>query len=107
MPNVDRAGGGAGPGVGIVGIGGKISASTANSTRARRGWKNAKHQRQWVSTLKTYARPLIGTKPVDTVGTEDVLAILTPIWTTKTETAKRVQGRMENILRLRVRAQVA
>jgi hypothetical protein len=64
----------------------------------RRGWKNAKHQRQWVSTLKTYARPLIGTKPVDTVGTEDVLAILMPIWTTKTETAKRVQGRMENIL---------
>jgi len=23
----------------------------------RRGWKNAKHARQWVSTLKTYARP--------------------------------------------------
>jgi integrase len=64
----------------------------------RRGWKNAKHQRQWVSTLKTYARPIIGTKPVDTIGTEDVLSILTPIWNTKTETAKRVQGRMENIL---------
>jgi hypothetical protein len=24
----------------------------------RRGWKNAKHARQWVSTLKTYARPV-------------------------------------------------
>nr|WP_320409088.1 Arm DNA-binding domain-containing protein [Candidatus Thiodiazotropha endoloripes] len=32
----------------------------ARYTRAhRRGWKNA---RQWVSTLKTYARPEIGTK---------------------------------------------
>lgn len=64
----------------------------------RRGWKNAKHARQWVSTLKTYARPEIGTKKVDTITTEDILKILQPIWTTKTETAKRLQGRIENIL---------
>lgn len=64
----------------------------------RRGWKNAKHARQWVSTLKTYARPVIGSKQVNTIDTEDILKILSPIWTTKTETAKRVQGRIENIL---------
>lgn len=64
----------------------------------RSGWKNAKHARQWVSTLKTYARPLIGSKPVDTVSTEDILEILSPIWATKTETAKRLQGRIENVL---------
>ncbi|MEA3275520.1 MAG: integrase arm-type DNA-binding domain-containing protein [Pseudomonadota bacterium] len=64
----------------------------------RRGWKNAKHARQWVSTLKTYAQPVIGSRPVDTVATEDILRILSPIWTSKTETAKRVQGRIENIL---------
>lgn len=64
----------------------------------RRGWRNSKHGRQWVRTLKTYARPEIGEKPVDCITTEDVLKILTPIWTTKTETAKRVQGRIENIL---------
>lgn len=64
----------------------------------RRGWKNAKHARQWVSTLKTYARPEIGSKKVDAITTENILTILSPIWTTKTETAKRVQGRIENIL---------
>ena len=64
----------------------------------RSGWKNAKHARQWVSTLKTYTRSRIGSKPVDSITTEDVLKILQPIWTLKTETAKRVQGRMENIL---------
>ena len=64
----------------------------------RHGWRNAKHARQWVSTLKRYARPVIGTTQVDAIATEDVLKILTPIWTTKTETAKRVQGRIENIL---------
>jgi integrase len=51
-----------------------------------------------VSTLKTYYRPVIGSKRVDSVSTEDILKILSPIRTTKTETAKRVQGRVENIL---------
>ncbi|WP_288901571.1 site-specific integrase [uncultured Sneathiella sp.] len=64
----------------------------------RHGWKNAKHARQWVSTLKTYARPVIGSKLVDTIETNDILEILKPIWTTKTETAKRVQARIENVL---------
>lgn len=64
----------------------------------RHGWKNAKHSRQWVSTLKTYVRPVIGDRPVNRVETEDILKILTPIWTAKTETAKRVQGRIENVL---------
>ncbi|MFC2993669.1 tyrosine-type recombinase/integrase [Halomonas tibetensis] len=64
----------------------------------RRSWRNAKHARQWVSTLKTYVRPVIGFKRVDEVTTQDVLKILSPIWTSKTETAKRVQGRIENVL---------
>ncbi|WP_372374166.1 tyrosine-type recombinase/integrase [Vreelandella venusta] len=64
----------------------------------RRSWRNAKHARQWVSTLKSYARPKIGNKPIDEINTQDVLEILTPIWTKKNETAKRVQGRVENIL---------
>jgi hypothetical protein len=64
----------------------------------RRGWKNTKHARQWVNTLKTYARLEIGPKKVDAIPTEDILKILSPIWTSKTETAKRVQGRIECIL---------
>ena len=64
----------------------------------RRGWRNRKHARQWASTLRTYARPILGALPVGEVSTDDVLSILSPIWTEKTETAKRVQGRIENIL---------
>lgn len=64
----------------------------------RKSWKNAKHQRQWVRTLKTYARPVIGSKQVDTITTDQIIKILTPIWTTKTETAKRIQGRIENVM---------
>ena len=64
----------------------------------RCGWESSKHARHWVRTLKTYARPEIGTKPVDAIGTEEVLNVLKPIRNAKTETAKRVQGRIENVL---------
>jgi integrase len=76
-----------------------FTAAAAAFIRAkRRGWSNPKHARQWTATLKTYARPVIGPKPVDQISTDDVLRILQPIWNTKTETAKRVQGRIENVL---------
>ena len=61
------------------------------------GFRNEKHKAQWKSTLETYAAPLRGT-PVDLIATDDVLAVLKPIWTTKAETASRVRGRIERIL---------
>lgn len=64
----------------------------------RSGWKNKKHARQWVSTLKTYARPAFGHKPIDQITTDDVLSALKPIWQTKTETASRVRSRIENVI---------
>ena len=55
------------------------------------GFRNDKHKAQWKSTLETYAGPLRA-KPVDTIATDDVLAVLKPIWTTKAETASRRTG---------------
>lgn len=62
------------------------------------GWKNAKHGDQWNNTLKAYAYPVLGALPVQEVDTEQVLKVLEPIWTTKTETATRVRQRIESIL---------
>ena len=61
-------------------------------------WSNAKHAAQWRSTLQTYAFPLIGNKVVDAITAADVLEALTPIWTTKPETASRVRQRMETVM---------
>lgn len=61
-------------------------------------WKNEKHRHQWVTTLKTYAYPVIGKLPVDQVTMELVLSVLEPIWTTKTETATRLRQRIETVL---------
>lgn len=61
-------------------------------------WRNPKHRQQWRSTLKTYAYPVIGDIPIEEVETDHLLRILRPIWTTKTETASRVRGRIEAVL---------
>ena len=61
------------------------------------GWKNPIHRQQWRQSLRDHAGALSGLLIHD-VGTEDVLAVLQPIWLTKAETAKRVRGRIEKIL---------
>lgn len=61
-------------------------------------WRNAKHRQQWENTLASYAAPIIGQLPIDAVDTAGVMAVLQPIWSTKTETATRLRGRIEQVL---------
>jgi len=56
------------------------------------------HRHQWRQTLRDYAYPIIGAMGVDVVTTNDVLAVLKPIWESKCETAARLRGRIERIL---------
>ncbi|NVZ09791.1 integrase arm-type DNA-binding domain-containing protein [Allochromatium humboldtianum] len=61
-------------------------------------WKSTKHAAQWSATLETYASPVIGQLQVRDVSLSHVMKILEPIWTTKTETASRLRGRLEAVL---------
>jgi integrase len=61
-------------------------------------WKNAKHAAQWTSTLETYAFPTIGNMVAADIDTSAVLRVLQPIWTSKSETASRLRGRIEAVL---------
>ena len=61
------------------------------------GWRNPKHPAQWRMTLKVYAAPL-RSKLVDAITTEDVLAVLKPLWSSKPATASRLRGRIEKAL---------
>ena len=74
----------------------KVALEYIESKKAE--WKNVKHHQQWINTLTTYAFPIIGHIPVADVETVHVLAILKPIWNTKTETATRVRTRLEAVL---------
>jgi len=61
-------------------------------------WKNAKHGQQWINTLRDYAFPKIGKMPIDSIGQPEVLMCLSPIWTEKHETAKRLAQRIKIVL---------
>ena len=64
----------------------------------RAGWSNAKHAAQWTASLEAFVYPVIGDVSVQEVTTQHVLSILQPIWSTKSETASRVRGRVEAVL---------
>lgn len=72
-------------------------------------WRNSKHISQWRSTLSLQKDDQgawldggycasIRDKPIADIATEDVLAILRPIWNGKAETASRLRGRIESVL---------
>lgn len=61
-------------------------------------FKNEKHAAQWASTLEDYASSKFGKLPINQIGLSHIMAALEPIWTTKTETASRVRGRIEKVL---------
>lgn len=61
-------------------------------------FKNPKHRQQWQNTLETYAKPELGNMLVQDIAVQDVLRVLQPIWTDKTETASRLRGRIEAVL---------
>ncbi len=62
------------------------------------GWRNEKHGDQWENTLATYVYPTIGDLAVGNIDTGHVTKVLEPIWSTKSETASRVRGRIESVL---------
>ena len=60
-------------------------------------WRNKKHAETWLATVEIYANPKFGKRPLHTIGTADVLSVLSPIWTGKHETAKRLKQRLATI----------
>ena len=80
--------------------------ATAYIAHHSAGWKNPKSESQWSGSLSSYVYPLIGERAVGSVDTAAVLEVLLqPVgkddqafWTTLTETASRIRGRIELVL---------
>ena len=60
-----------------------------------RKWKNPRSREAWARSLGGYAEDAFGGKRVDVITRDDVLALLKPLWETKTETASRLRMRLE------------
>ena len=74
-------------------------AAAAVLAQQRPGWRIAKYAQDWPRSLRAYAFPRIGALPVSAVTTADVLAILTPIWHEKAQTAQRVRQRISAVMK--------
>ena len=61
-------------------------------------WRNAKHVASWMQMLEKRALPAIGAMRVDQIAREDVLRILTPIWTRHPEVARKTRQRIRAVL---------
>ena len=62
-------------------------------------WRNARHGAGWMQSLERHAMPILGNTPLERIKRGDVLGVLTPIWTTRPETARRVRQRMRTVFR--------
>ena len=61
-------------------------------------WRDGKTATNWMGAMARYAFPIIGAKPVDQIGREQVLRVLTPIWTHKPALARKLRQRMRATL---------
>ena len=61
-------------------------------------WRSKRHRENWLRSVEIYAFPKIGNLPVSNIGQPEVLSVLSPIWTKKHETARRVSQRIKTIL---------
>ncbi len=65
----------------------------------RPGWRNDKHAATWMASLRDYAYPRLGNRPVSDITTQDVMAVLLPVWHIKHETARRVRQRISTVMK--------
>lgn len=60
-------------------------------------FKNSTHCANWIATLENHAFPKIGQNELSTIRRSDVLEILSPIWTDRHETGRRVKQRIATV----------
>ena len=73
-------------------------AAQAKHAELEHTWRNAKHRKTWLQSLKKHAYPMLADMRVDRIKPSDVLRVLTPIWNDRKETARRVRQRIRTVL---------
>jgi integrase len=61
-------------------------------------WKNESSLEQWNQTFNTYINPKIGHLKIDEIRPFHIADLLKPIWLTKSETARRIRGRVKTVI---------
>ena len=61
-------------------------------------WRSSKTAKSWIQQLKRRAFPVLGKMPVNEIGREHVLRVLTPLWTKHPEVARKLRRRIRQTL---------
>ena len=61
-------------------------------------WRSERVARKWWQTLERHAFPILGDTRLDRIGREDVLRVLTPLWTSRPEQARKLRQSIRTIL---------
>jgi integrase len=64
----------------------------------RSSWRSVVHLKQWETSIRDDASPVIGKLDVAQITTAHVMRVLQSIWEKKNETARRLRGRIESVL---------
>lgn len=57
-------------------------------------WRSEGHALRWMRGLEIYAFPKLAERDLSTIGTHDILEVLSPIWSTRHDTAQRIKQRI-------------
>lgn len=63
------------------------------------GWRGKSTEAAWRRSFELYAKA-IRDKPINTLGPDDVLSVLRPLWSEKAETAGKLRERLERVFDL-------
>ena len=73
----------------------EAAAKTFEANRSRWSRKTAQN---WTQQLERHAFPVLADLPVDSIGREDVLRVLSPIWGKKLDISRKLRGRIRATL---------
>lgn len=73
-------------------------AATTTHEESKASWRNAKHRKDWLSSLERFAFDALGDTRIDLVTAPMVRDMLLPIWLDRPETARRVRQRVKAVL---------
>ena len=74
----------------------EAAVKTYQTNRPR--WRSRKTVRIWLQQLERHAFPILADLPVDRIGREEVLRVLTPIWSKHPDIARKLRGRIRATL---------
>ena len=73
--------------------------AAAKTFEANKGrWRSDKTAKNWTQQFELHAFPIIGDLTVDQIGREQVLRVLTPIWTKRPEVSRKLRSRIRSVL---------